>query len=93
MIDKTEVVGYSGTAVETALAVTQANELLQVIQIVLSIIAFVVTISYTVYKWYKKVKDEDSDGGSNITKVEIEDLIHELKEEIKEEESNDNSRR
>lgn len=90
MIDKTEVVGYSGTAIETALAVTQANELLQVIQIILSIIAFVVTISYTVYKWYKKAKDEDSDGGSNITKAEIENLVHDLEEKIKEEDSNGN---
>lgn len=86
MVDKTEVVGYSGTVFETVLAATQTNEILQVIQIILSILAFIITISYTIYKWYKKATDDNSSGGNKITKDEISDLIDDLKK-IKEEDS------
>ena len=92
MIDKAEIVGYSTTAFETLLAASQANELLQVIQIALSIIAFIVTISYTIYKWYKRATNSNSDGGSKITKDEVKDLIKDLKDLNKEdEEHGDNS--
>ena len=92
MIDKAEIVGYSTTAFETILAAGQADEILQVIQIALSIIAFIVTISYTIYKWYKKATSNNSDGGSKITKDEVKDLINDLKDLNKEEdEHGDNS--
>lgn len=47
-IDSGTAVGAGGTVIETILAVSQANETLQTIQIVLSIITFVVTICYTI---------------------------------------------
>ena len=50
MVDGTTGVGVIGTAVETILAVSQANETLQAIQIVLACITFVVTIAYTIWK-------------------------------------------
>lgn len=89
MVDKTEVVGYSGTVFETVLAATQTNEILQAVQIILSIIAFIVTISYTIWKWYKKATDDDSDGGKNITKNEVNDLFEDLKD-IKEDKKDGN---
>ena len=48
MVDGTTGVGVTGTAVETVLAVTQGNEILQNIQIILACITFVVTIGYTI---------------------------------------------
>lgn len=80
MVDGTTGVGVGGTAIETILAVSQANETLQAIQIVLACITFVVTTLYTIYQWYKKVKSKDSDGGEKITPKELEDLIDDLKE-------------
>lgn len=80
MGDNTEVVGFTGTAVETVLAVSQGNEVLQIVQIVLSIITFVVTIAYTIWKWYKRATDDDSDGGKKITKKEVDELVDDLKD-------------
>lgn len=89
MVDGTTGVGVGGTAIETVLAVSQANETLQAIQIVLACITFVVTTLYTIYQWYKKAKSKDSDGGENITPKEIKDLADELKKETKDDGNRD----
>lgn len=89
MVDKTEVVGYSGTTIEAVLAVTQTNEILQAVQLILSIIVLLVTVSYTLWKWYKKATDEDSDGGKKITKNEVDDLMEDINN-IKGEKKNGN---
>ena len=81
-IDSATSVGIGGTVIETALAVSQANETLQTIQIILSIITFVVTICYTVWRWYKNATKDDSDGGKNITKKEIDELMKNVKKEV-----------
>ena len=83
MVDGTTGVGVGGTAIETILAVSQANETLQAIQIVLACITFVVTTLYTIYQWYRKAKSKDSDGGEKITPKEVDDLIDDLKENKK----------
>lgn len=81
-IDSGTAVGAGGTIIETVLAVSQANETLQTIQIVLSIITFVVTICYTIWRWYKKATSDDSDGGKKITKDEIDELVEDVKKEV-----------
>ncbi len=88
MVDGTTSVGVGGTAIETILAVSQANETLQAIQIVLACITFVVTTLYTIYQWYRKAKSKDSDGGEKITPKEVDDLIDDLKENKKDGNSN-----
>jgi len=90
MFDKTEVVGYSGTTIEAVLAVTQTNEILQAVQLILSIIVLLVTVGYTLWKWYRKATDEDSEGGKKITKNEVDDLMEDINN-IKEEKKNGNS--
>lgn len=82
MVDGTTGVGVTGTAVETVLAVTQSNEILQNIQIVLACITFVVTILYTIWKWYRSAKKKDSKGGEKITEEEVDDLFEDLKKEV-----------
>lgn len=79
MIDNTTGVGIGGTALEAVLAVSQTNEILQTIQIILACLTFVVTLSYTVWKWYRKAKED-----GKITKDEIDDLVDEVKKEIDE---------
>ena len=81
ILDDAVAVGVGGTTVETILAVNQTNEVMQTIQIGLSILTFLVTLLYTIWKWYKHASKEDSDGGKKITKKEIEDLINEVKKE------------
>ena len=81
ILDDAVAVGVGGTTVETILAVNQTNEVMQTIQIGLSILTFLVTLLYTIWKWYKHASKEDSDGGKKITKKEIEDLINKVKKE------------
>ena len=82
IFDEVIAAGSAGTAIETALAACQTNEVLKAIQIVLSIITFLVTLAYTVWKWYRKATDEKSDGGKKITKNEIDDLMNNIKDEV-----------
>lgn len=77
MVDGTTGVGVTGTAVETILAVSQANETLQAIQIVLACITFVVTIAYTIWKWYRNAKKD-----GKIDEDEVDDLMEDLKKEV-----------
>ena len=82
VFDDVVATGAAGTTVETVLAVNQVNEVMQAIQIALAILTFLVTIGYTVWKWYKQAKKKDSDGGKNITKKELDDLFEEIKKEV-----------
>ena len=88
MIDSGTGVGLTGTGIEAILAATQTNEILQVVQIVLAIISFLVTIIYTFWKWYKNATREDSDGGKKITKNEVSDLIKDIKKETDKDDKN-----
>lgn len=81
-VDDTILVGTGGTTIETVLAVSQTNEILQTIQIILACITFAVTIGYTVYKWYKRATSKDSKGGEKITKEEFGELLEDVKEEV-----------
>lgn len=80
VFDDVTIVGTGGTTLEAVLAVNQVNEVLQAIQITLAIVTFLVTIAYTIWKWYKNAKRKDSDGGEEITPNELKDLAKQLKE-------------
>jgi len=90
MVDSGTAVGFTGATIETALAISQTNEIFQMVQIILAIISFVITILYTIYRWYKNATSEDSDGGKKITKNEVKDLIDDVKKEV---EDNDRDKR
>lgn len=79
-----EIVGFAGSGISTVLTITQTNEVFQLIQLIFSILAFLVTIAYTFWKWYKKAKQD-----GKITPEEVEELFDNLKENIKEEKNNE----
>lgn len=62
--------GWAGSAVNAILAGIQVDEVLRYINISLAIITTIVTLAYTLYKWYKRAK---SDG--KITPDEIKEGI------------------
>lgn len=70
---KDEVV--SGLCVGTGCVMTalQTKEVFQIINLVLTAIAFIVSILYTIWKWYRKAK---ADG--KITEDEIDELADSL---------------
>lgn len=76
-----EIVGFTGSGISTVLTITQTNEVFQTVQFILSILAFLVTIAFTIWKWYKKAKKD-----GKITPEEVEELFDNLKNNINEEE-------
>ena len=83
-----EIVGFVGSGISTALTITQTNEVFQLIQLILSILAFLVTICFTIWKWHKKAKED-----GKITIDEVEELFDNLEnniEDYKEENKNGN---
>ena len=81
-----EIVGFVGTGINTMLTVSQTNETFQTVQIVLSCVCFIVTIAYTVWKWYKSAPSKNSPGGEKITKEEVDNLFNNLADNLKKEE-------
>ena len=82
MVDSGTYVGAGGTIFEAVLAASQTNEIMQTIQIVLAIISFIITILYTIWKWYDNATKDDSDGDKKITKKEINELVDDVKKEV-----------
>lgn len=69
-------IGVAGTVVSNAsgiILMAQAIDLMSILVMLIGIISGLISIGYNVYKWYKKVTHENSDGGKNITLNEIED--------------------
>ena len=70
LLDRTEIGAYGGTGLTAALTMFQTNEIFQIVEMILAIISFVVSIGYTIYKWYHKAK---ADG--KITQEEVKELM------------------
>ena len=77
MHDRPELGGYFGSIFTAAMSTIQTNEIFQIIEVVLASISFVVSIAYTVYKWYLKAHED-----GKITKDEVKDLVDDVKDEI-----------
>lgn len=71
-----EIVGFGGSLFGTIMTAIQANEILQIIQAILTVIGLFITIAYTIWKWYRKAK---ADG--KIEEEEVDELIDEIKKE------------
>lgn len=82
-----EIVGFSGTIFGGIMTAIQANEILQVIQAILTVIGLLITISYTIWKWYRKAK---ADG--KIEEDEVDELMEDLNKTTKKEEEENGSR-
>ena len=67
------VFSWIGTVISMACTYLSAVELKDLISWILSIIAAIVTIAFTVWSWYRKA---NADG--KITKDEIEDLFDDI---------------
>ena len=76
-----EIVGACGTVFGSVSTALQTNETLQIIQAGLTIIGLIVTISYTLWKWWKKASKD-----GKITIEEVEELMENLKDNSKEDE-------
>lgn len=69
--------GYISTGFMTFLTVVQVNEIFQVVQLILTIISLIVTVSFTVWKWYKNASED-----GKITKDEVDELMDNIKDVV-----------
>lgn len=72
-------IGFITTPIAAILTMAQTDQILQYIQIGLTIICAIVTIAFTIYKWYKSAS---ADG--KITQDEVDELINDLEPAVKE---------
>lgn len=70
-------IGYGLTAFEAVLTTIQTDPIFQWISFALTIVSLIITIIFTVWKWYKEAKKD-----GKITKDEIETLIEEVKPDV-----------
>jgi len=70
-------IDYVFDAVAIALGVSQGQELLSYIQLGLGILATIISVAFSVWKWWKKAS---ADG--KITKDEIKELSDDLKDKL-----------
>lgn len=72
-------IGFITTPLMAIFTALQTDQVFQYIQIGLTIAVAVVTLAYTIYKWYKQASADNK-----ITIEEVEQLVEDTKEPIKE---------
>ena len=68
------VFGYVGTGISTGGAMymgVSGEEILSIVIGIIAILSGLISIAYTIYKWYKTATEETSDGGKAITVGEV----------------------
>ena len=65
---KKDIISYVGSLASIIFSSMQTEEIRSIISWVLTIIASSITIAFTLYRWYKKAKED-----GKITKEEIEE--------------------
>lgn len=68
-----ELVGWGGTAFGAIMTYFQAEPVLHVIQAILTIVGLLITIAYTLWKWYKNASKD-----GKITEEEVDELFDDL---------------
>lgn len=82
---KHDIVNYVGCGTGWIVAAISSNEVYQVIEIVLALISTLVTVFYTIWKWYKKANED-----GEITDDEKKELVEDIKDAVKGEDEDDN---
>ena len=81
--------GISGAG--TVGSMVEVNVVLSSISAVVAILAGLISILYTIKKWYDRVTRKDSDGGKEITFKEILEGVEEVGKEVKKFKKEDDS--
>lgn len=86
MMKHDEIVGWGCNAISTIATVTQTDEMFRLIQIILTCIGILVSLAYTIWKWYRTAKKD-----GKIEEHEVDELFDDINKVIqyKEDEEND----
>lgn len=69
---------YGADALGVVLTALQTQEVFQIISLILTIIATLFSLAFTIYNWWKKAKED-----GKVTIAEIKDLKNLTEEDIK----------
>lgn len=75
-----DIVAWLGTIVggtSTAISYATYNQILTICGLILTIISTLVSITYVIWKWWKKAKED-----GKITEDEVDELMDDLKDTI-----------
>ena len=72
-----ELVGWGGTTFGAVMTALQAEPVLHLIQAILTIIGLLITIAYTLWKWYRKASED-----GKITVEEVDELFDDVNNKI-----------
>ena len=79
---KREIGAYAGNLVGMICTAIQPDELLQIISLILTIIATLFSIAFTIYNWWKKASQDGKIDKEEIN--ELVDIVDKAKEDIDE---------
>ena len=75
---KDNLFNYASAGFTWVLTAMQTDKILSYINVILAIITTLITLAYTIYKWYKKASQD-----GEITAEELEELKDDIKEDLK----------
>ena len=81
MINKDSILEWIGCGTGVVFTALQTKELFQVISLILTCVATLVTIAYTLYKWFKKATEDGKISSDEVD--ELVDIIDKGSKEIK----------
>ena len=79
-----DFLSWTGTAFGTILTAIQTNPIFQYISFGLTILATIISIAFTLWKWWKKASED-----GKITKEEIEDLTDDISDVLNDKKKGD----
>ena len=70
-------INYVASAIACITTALQTNEIFSYVSLSLTILSIVVSLAFTIYRWYKAATDD-----GKIDKEEIDDLMHNINDSI-----------
>ena len=70
-------IDYILDGIAVGLGVAQVNEIMQIVQLTLGVLATIISIAFSLYKWWKKAKED-----GKITEEEINEAIDIIKKPL-----------
>ena len=81
---KHDYLSWAGSVFGTILTAVQSDQIFQYISLALTILSTLIAISYTIWKWWRKAKED-----GKIDEEEVKDLVDQIDDVVKKGEDKD----
>lgn len=81
---KHDYLSWTGSVFGTILTAIQSDQIFQYISLALTILSTLIAISYTIWKWWRKAKED-----GKIDEEEVKDLVDQIDDIVKKGEDKD----